>query len=120
MDDDRSYAEVAEVILAEVVENEAFGWEPNKGLDVTIRAELRGRTRLYKLALVLLVLSAEERKHPRLAGVRQCLEDFVFGLRSPAGEALLTEIRSAMRDLGRLLEPTGRPIWLSWARAWLS
>ncbi len=88
-------------------------------LDAATTARYEVKTRLYRLAAVLMALIGEERKNPRFLAVRDRIESNVFPSSPDEGASLLAEVRTAMRDLNDLLAPAGQQRWMSWARAWL-
>jgi hypothetical protein len=110
----------AQDLLSEYVDNP----DMNAGDELPAESGARRRyldaKRLYRLALVLVVLLAEEERRPVMLRVREGVEALVFSPQAGDKEPRVSALRAAMRDLGELLSLTGgmvgRP--LSWSRAW--
>lgn len=110
--------DLARALLTEFVENSEMNRLGEPPPDEKLRDRYRACTRLYRLALVLIVLLGEEQNQPGLSSVRDRLEALVFG----EGQALvappLPDLRASMKDLRQLLFPPGAPRQMSWSRSW--
>ena len=112
--------DIAQDLLKIMVEEEReapdrFNIPPE--LSVAFRAKMR----LYREALVLMLLMSQVRKESGYEKVLQGYERLVIGPAStPESLAKLDALKAAMRDLRDLLfaEDQGRP--LTWSRTWLT
>ena len=89
-----------------------------KGLDITDenRARFEAKARLYSEAVILLILASEERKSASFAAVREHFERLVFPPTKEEGQAILEDIKAAMRSFSSLIEEKKE---MSWSHAWL-
>jgi len=112
--------EIASIFLSEFVANDDLA--PRNGLNLTLEQQQQyiSTCKLYRLALVLIILMNEERNNPKALHVRESIESKVFGLPDDRSLTLLNQIQSSMSDLQNLLFPKGSPKELSWARSWFN
>ena len=108
--------EIAKTILREYVFSDAFR-QADLQFDEDLEKPFDSKMWLYRLALSLMVLLAEEQGKPELARVREQFETHVFPVSQEEGMELLAQVRLAMQRLNELLhEDTKRE--LSWAASW--
>lgn len=89
--------------------------QPGPMIEESMRPHFDGKMQLYKLALSLIVLLAEEQTTPALLSVRDKVEDTFFA--SEGGDNLLIQIRIAMQNLHDLIF-SGDKHEMSWAASW--
>ncbi len=111
-----AYNEIARVIVSDFV--------TNMNLDKDWKEEYQNinsfltKCKIYKIAIVLMVLLSEENKHSEINNLRVEFEKLVFGEQSDMSINLLNEVKPAMKDLAGLLF-TDSPKQMNWARNWL-
>src|SRR5947209_2600724 len=101
--------ELARVLLNEFVNNTTLEAKPRLRMEVDKESYYRAKSRLYRIALVLLALMSEEQKNPQFSKVKESLEVLVFPESQEEGMLFLEEIKSAMRHLSELLFPAEKP-----------
>ena len=107
--------------LARSLEKEFVATTPAcaaKGLEITQenRARFEEKARLYSEAVILLILASAEQKSAGFAAVREHFERLVFPPTKEDGQAVLADIKTAMRGFRSLIEQKKE---ISWAHAWL-
>lgn len=89
--------------------------QPGPVIEEAMRPYFDGKMTLYKLALVLIVLIAEEEKTPALLSVRDRIERVFF--MPEGGDNLLLQVKAAMQDLNDMIFSVDRHE-LTWAATW--
>ena len=83
--------------------------------------QFRARLRLYREAVVLMVLLQRAKQEENYENVLRSYEALLFGNTPDAASmAKLKVVRSAMADLSDLVNPTGQPKQLTWSRQWFA
>ena len=110
--------EVARTFLSDFVANNDLA--PSTDLELTTDQKERYefKCKLYRLALLIMILMDEERDNCRFLTVRESIESRTFSLPDEHSPDLLEDIRHSMSDLQALLLPREKPKELSWARSW--
>jgi hypothetical protein len=111
--------ELAQSLVTEFVDDTTFDDRPQLELTADIEPHYRAKSRLYRIAIVLMALMSHEQRNPKFSTVRLSFEALVFPQTQAKGYRLLQSVRSAMQNLSELLWPTDNPKELSWAVAWL-
>jgi hypothetical protein len=89
-------------------------------IDIDVSSPSGRKLLLYQYASVLIAVLGAEHRDKTFLPVRVHLERHFFPPSFAQGADLLDEVRSAMRDLGVLIQPEVPRRELSWARRWLS
>ena len=111
--------ELAQVLLNDFVNNTTLDAKPNLTMEADKESYYRAKSRIYRVALVLIALISEEQQDPQFSKVKESLEVLVFPEAQEEGILFLEEIKSAMRHLSELLFPAEQPREMSWALNWL-
>jgi hypothetical protein len=114
--DNTAHDEIAGVIISEFVTNMSLDKDWDKGYQN--KDSFLTKCKIYRIAIVLMVLLSEEKKYSKLKNLRIEFEKLVFGEQSDMSINLLNEVKSAMKDLSGLLF-TDSPKQMTWARNWL-
>jgi hypothetical protein len=105
-------------LFQQFVEQPAVSLPEGAARECNDPAVLDAQMRLYRFASVLLaILDAEHQDH-RFSAVREGLERRFFPPTYDHGDALLQQLRSAMSELAKLIQPQQEPKPLSWALRW--
>src|SRR5882672_40847 len=111
--------ELAHSLVTEFVDDTTFDDRPQLELTADIEPHYRAKSRLYRIAIVVMALMSHEQRNPKFSTVRLSFEALVFSQTHAKGYRLLQSVRSAMQNLSELLWPTDKSKELSWAVAWL-
>ena len=111
--------EIAQSLVTEFVDNTIFDDRPQLRFNGDVEPHYRAKSRLYRIAIVLMALMSQEQKNAKFSTVRISFERLVFPPTQAKGFRLLQSVRSAMQNLSELLWPTDTPREMSWAMAWL-
>ncbi len=115
---------LADLLLSEIVENEADGLERDMEHDLELTSQQKqayhSKCKLYRLAMVLVAVVAEQSRTPGALRLQESIEHQVFGQRNVESERVLVEVNGAMSDVQRLLQSGAHKEELSWAMSWLS
>src|SRR5947209_3618107 len=91
--------EIAQSLVAEFVDNTTFDDRPQLALTADIEPYYRAKSRLYRIAIVLMALMSQEEKNPKFSPVRLCFEGLVFPATQAKGFRFLQSVRLAMQKL---------------------
>ncbi len=110
--------EIADIFLSEFVMNDDL--IPSVGFVLTTdqQQQYSSKCKIYRLALVLMVLMNEERENPKALDVREQIEVRTFWLPDDRSRTLLEQVQKSMPDLQTLICTEEKPKELSWARSW--
>ncbi len=79
----------------------------------------RARVKLYREAIILMSLLSESQTNQQFKAVLVAYERLVMGsVPSPAALQKMNELKAAMADLNRLLNPEGLPKEFTWSMKW--
>ena len=110
--------EIAAVFLSEFVADDDLAPSIELEFSADQQQQYISRCKLYRLALVLMILMNEERENSKALHVRESVEARVFGLPDDQSRTLLKQVQNSMSDLRALLAQKGNRKELSWARSW--
>lgn len=108
---------IAMTLLQEYVFSDSF--RPILEIDKASEQIVNGKMWLYRIALSLMVLLAEEQAKPELTCVREQFEIYVFPASQEEDTGLLDQVRLAMQDLKELLHQNTRREF-SWSISWFN
>lgn len=109
--------EIAKAIVREYVLAKTDHLPDGMVVDRSIKPNLAAKMALYKVAIVLMVLLAEEENNPDLLSVRVAIEA-IFHLDQPEGQDRLRAVKVAMEKLNSLILSQDRREF-TWSRSWL-
>jgi hypothetical protein len=113
----REAPELAQSLVDAFVENPISDEHRYLHLSEAATTRYETKARLYRTAILLMTLGAEEQNERALTHVREHVERIVLP-RAP-DYLLLAELRNAMRDVSKLLEEKNDGKVIGWANAWL-
>ncbi len=90
------------------------------GIPEVAISEFRAKVRLYREAIILMLLLSESESQAKFKEVLVAYEKMIFGsIPSPMSLQKLNAVKSAMSNLNAFLNPEGKPKEFTWAREWL-
>ena len=112
--------DLGEILISEYIANDILC--PRLQLDISVEQRNNYLTmcKIYRIALVLIVMMNEEHNNPKVLSVRESVEGRLFHRQNGKTLAFLDQVRGAMSDLGNLISSQGSKKELSWAISWLS
>ena len=110
--------EIASIFLSEFIVNDDLSPKTISEINAENQDQYMLKCKLYRIALILIILINEEKNNQKVLLIREALESKLFGTPNDQSRIILSQIQSSMSDLKNLLFPDDNPKELSWARHW--